>query len=180
MEERNEWDENELKTIQNLSTYLGISILGIKPKERRTSSDLAKFPYLPDLENELFLRNNLAFAQIAILSGLVHMDTQTKERILATSDINGFRKKSFERYLFELMAREYSNTGKVDIDTIQEKIPDYVPVIYGEPTSNRTLYGTYYNWALILKLHPTRSQVSRAIELVNRQVSDIGEEQSSS
>ncbi len=167
MADNSEWEDYELEIIQTLATYLGLEILGFKPRVINLSIRFKNFPPLPDLDVELS-RNNGGFAQIAVLSGLLRGSREQKEAILAKVKPAGFWEKSLDRYLFDLMAFEFNRVGRIDIEIIQSKIPDRANAYFGEPPSDRTLFGDYYNWALVLELQPTWDQVVKAIELLNR------------
>ncbi len=163
-----EWTSDELTIIQNLATFLRTDILGIKPEQDGSLDKLWGPPYMPDLDSELFSQNG-RIAQFVVLSALLDAGPQDKEYIFSTINAAGFWPRSFERYLFDVIRQEYLNAGEIDVRSVQSKIPEYVPLVYGYRPNPRTLFGTYYNWAMILRIRPSWTQVRKAVELLNDQ-----------
>lgn len=115
-----------------------------------------------DLDSHL-VHKNMAIASSVIISGLVN--DVAKDRIIQAIRYEYLRAKSFHAYLYEIILNQFKIKGDISIAEITAKIPDHSLKYYMEAPNEGDLKADYYNWAQILKMKPTESQIERAIEL---------------
>lgn len=150
---------------QHLANLLGTSVAGIIPK---TPNDKV------DLNTELFVRNNMAIASLAIISGLIKGSKSRRELILRSIKPEYLHERSFESYLFGLIAEELESKDDISASVIERRISEYSMVVYGEPSNERSLQGDFFKWSQILDFEPSDSQLNKGIEICQKQASDKG------
>jgi len=141
---------------KQLANLLGTSVSGFVPDPPNDH---------PDLEKEL-LRSNVVMARLVIISGLVNGDKGLKAKIITGIQINHFPEGSFERYLYGIALGQFKNNGEVSVQAVEKLIPDFGPLVNGEPLNKRSLLGCNYKWSQILQIKPTENQIERAIDLI--------------
>ena len=120
-----------------------------------------------DLELELYKRNNVAIANLVVLSALMKGEKKQQKMIMERLKPDYLLgPKSIYSYLFRIISEEINQDGKVDISSIIERIPEHGPQVYGEPLDQRSLQGDYRNFARILYINPTAEQVEKAVDMV--------------
>jgi transposase len=115
----------------------------------------------PNLDIELFTRNNTLLAPRVILAGLIRGDADQRGRIIAGVERRIFLEKSIEEYLFDQMRMQFSARHELDIEALDQSIAEFAPTVWNEqasPSDARL-------WQAIKSLTPTREQVERAVEL---------------
>ena len=138
----------------------------IKPSAYNQLKQLPNKAILPilDLQDELYRRNNVAIATLVVLSALIKGKSIQQKTILNRLKPEYLGPKLIYSYLYTLIVEDIKNLGEVDISSILDKIPEFGPKIFGEPSSK--LKGDYFNFALILNIDPTVDQVAKAIDMV--------------
>jgi hypothetical protein len=137
--------------------------------------DISLFPKL-DLDVELFKRNNMAIADLIILSSLIKGDTELQNEILKEIKPEYLGLKLFTSYLYSIIKDELERYGIVNIANLKEKIPEHEPIIYGTPSDKRTLKGDYFTFYQILYLNPSLPHVKKSIDMVKKRAVDRGRE----
>jgi hypothetical protein len=143
---------------RHLANLLGREVAGYLPDYAKDGK-----PHTIDIDVEL-LENSVGVASLVILSALI----KNKQRDHIIQNINSNFLNSFDRYLYELILEQLISGDEVDYSKIKDRIPEYGPKYYGEPSDERSLRGYYFTWAQILDLDPTPAQIDRAFELLRK------------
>jgi hypothetical protein len=140
---------------QHLANLMGTSVAGITPV---TPNDKV------DLDTELFLRGNVAIASLVVITGLAKGNHDQKALILKSIEPAYLGEKSFESYLFTIVAEEIKNNGDISFKRIEQRIPEYSRIVYNEPVSKASLDGDLFKWSQIFNFEPTDEHFAKAIE----------------
>ncbi len=145
---------------QALANLMGTSVAGFIPEPPHDQVDI---------ESEL-LRHNVAIASLVILAGLIKGDPNQQALILSSIQPAHLGDKSFEQYLFTLIAETVRQNQNISREMIERRIPEFSQVIYGEPANKRTMEGDFFKWSQIQSFEPTSAQLAHAIELCQKRV----------
>ncbi len=82
---------------QHLANLIGTSVAGFIPETKSGK------PYTINLSTELFLRNNVAIAELVIISGLIKGEAEMRSMVFTQFKPEFFQEKSFEHYLVTIV-----------------------------------------------------------------------------
>lgn len=123
---------------------------------------------LPILDLDTVLRTNVSVSELVILSAIIKTKKKERSKILEEVSPDLFSQKSFVRYLFEVLVQCINEKNRFSIYYVQARIPKYVPVVWHEMPTERTLRGDFFTWAQILDFRPTRAQTNQAIKVLRQ------------
>jgi len=146
-EEKSEMDQNLLRLLADL---VGTSVGGISP----SSDDI-------NLDDELFLSMNMAIASIVIISELIMNSYDLRNTIRREIDSKYLKSKSIEWFLFNEIVEKLNRNEVVEKKELEAITSRYTQEIWGKDSRKEHDYKINQ----ILRLHPTRNQIIRAIEL---------------
>jgi len=115
-----------------------------------------------DLEDKLFSKI-MPMASSVIISALVR--NKARDLIINTIKPDHLGKLSLHRFLYKAILDQINLEGKVSITKITKRIQDHIKEYFNEEPSIGSLRAEYYNWAQMLKMDPTISQIKQAIDL---------------
>ena len=141
---------------QHLANLIRTSVAGFTPEPPGEKVDL---------NTELFIRRNVAIAELVIITGLIKGNQAQKELILKSIVPAHLGEKSFEGYLFTIIVDDVENMHEISLITVEQRIPEYSQVVHGEPANKKSLEGNFFKWSQILSFEPTNEQINKAIEV---------------
>jgi hypothetical protein len=125
--------------------------------------DKSSLPIL-NLDVELNERNNVSIAFLVLISGLIRYP-DSRQKILERVKLE-YINVPFPRYLYAVIAFELIRTKTVDIQSVIDQIPQFGPILYGEPSNEISMKGHYFTLAQVLYFQPTIANLSKAIDMV--------------
>ncbi len=123
---------------------------------------------LPILDLDTVLRTNVSISELVILSAIIKAKKKERSKILEEVSLDLFSQKSFVRYLFEVLVQCIKEKNRFSIYYVQARIPEYVPAVWHEMPTERTLKGDFFTWAQILDFRPTIAQTDQAIKTLRK------------
>ena len=121
---------------------------------------------LPDLDIELFRRQNVWVASSVVISGLLKANPQQRKNFLMNLTPQHFNPQSLCQYLFERIVSFLEDNETIPISELEKWIPEYHLEVWNEsPPHERMLFAHNFNLRRIINFNPTEEQVNRAIEL---------------